>query len=180
MVLWMLYARPSQLRFSMAISHPATRFPSKKQHERIPMPITLELLGGVSCEAQPVTSTVVTGEYKYTRKKNRDSRPPREKDTFAFRWNGVADPVEVVRSPLNHESWVTTKGREIIVAELLAAGWAFEKRKGFTMVPPKKAGSPEEEKVFGWLKLPGNKWRSLYQHSGYGWNKVFRMFDDGY
>lgn len=143
------------------------------------MPITLELLGGVSREAQPVRSNI-SGEYKYTRKKDRDSRPPREKDTRAFQWNGAADPVEVVRSPLNHESWVTTEGREIIVAELLSVGWAFARRSGYAMVPPKKPGSPEEEKVFGWLELPGDRCRSLYQHSGHGWNKVFRRFDDGY
>lgn len=132
------------------------------------MPVTLKILGGgIRQSLTPPCSFV------FTRKKNRESKPPRSADNVSWRWNSHLPARLVFRSPVDPEVWVTAKERDALIAEHLALGWAFKNRKSFALVAPKPA-------TIGWLKLNGDSRRFKYQHSDFGWNRVFEHRDGGF
>ncbi len=133
------------------------------------MPVTLEMLGGT-----PAVDTVPqTPEPTFTQKKRRDSRPSKLSDAHVWRWEGDGPPIEVVRSPINSEGWVTVHERQCIISELLPRGWAFAKRRGWALVRG-------EEDAKGWRKVNGHGQRRFHIFKEGIWQRENEFFDSGY
>ncbi len=134
------------------------------------MPVTLAILGGTP--ANEIVSSIQP-QAVYTRKQRRDSRPPKSSDSHAWRWQGDDPPTEVVRSPINPESWVTAHERQCIVSELLPKGWAFARRKGWALVKG-------EEGATGWCKVNGHGLRRFHIFKEGIWQRENEFIDSGY
>ncbi len=132
------------------------------------MMLSTKLLGAEGLEPIPfpvVFSPEVPPEkIQITRKRMRNSLPPREKELVAWMWEEGSDtPVHVMRSPLNYHEWISPHTRKMLLLTHILNGGAFQSRKGWKIILKPQCNDT------GWVKFPRHRSRIFSKHDGARW-----------
>ncbi len=123
---------------------------------------------------QPVPKLETEQVLPITRKRYGGTAPT-SKDKVAWKLNGSTGRIEVHRSPLDPNKWLTRAELEKVQNSMVALETVFERRRGFKPVTVLFEGQE------GWKAVPGHRHtRNYHRYISGKWVYSPRWGDDGY
>lgn len=112
----------------------------------------------------------------YRRKRHLGSKPPRQNDAHAWRFQLIGSdvvfvPELVFRHPLDRNAWIISSQYFLLVQDIRDTNTIFTSRSGARPVLPNTSGSYDEG-TWGWIKSSNSKIRRLHIFRDGKWVRV--------